>query len=90
VRAGGCGLPELDLEGEERVEEVGADEVAMVGCDILPPEGGVGLGPGGVERAAVPEAAVDEGDEAVRTGVPEGASVSTEIPVIQLATVSLR
>ena len=26
VRAGGCGLPELDLEGEERVEEVGADE----------------------------------------------------------------
>ena len=59
VRAGGCGLPELDLEGEERVEEVGAGEVAMVGCDILPPEDGVGLGPGGVERAAVPEAAVD-------------------------------
>ena len=29
VRAGGCGLPELDLEGEELVEEVGADEVAM-------------------------------------------------------------
>ena len=26
VRAGGCGLPELDLEGKERVEEVGADE----------------------------------------------------------------
>lgn len=26
VRAGGCGLPELDLEGEELVEEVGADE----------------------------------------------------------------
>jgi hypothetical protein len=26
VRAGGCGLPELDLEGEERIEEVGADE----------------------------------------------------------------
>ena len=26
VRAGGCGLPELDLEGEVRVEEVGADE----------------------------------------------------------------
>lgn len=59
VRAGGCGLPELDLEGEKLVEEVGADEVAMVGCDILPPEDGVGLGPGGVERAAVPEAAVE-------------------------------
>jgi hypothetical protein len=26
VRVGGCGLPELDLKGEERVEEVGADE----------------------------------------------------------------
>jgi hypothetical protein len=25
VRAGGCGLPELDLGGEERVEEIGAD-----------------------------------------------------------------
>ena len=25
VRAGGCGLPELDLEGEEWVGEVGAD-----------------------------------------------------------------
>jgi hypothetical protein len=59
VRAGGCGLPELDLEGEERVEEVGADEVAIVGCDILSPEGGVALGPGGVERAAVPETAVE-------------------------------
>ena len=30
VRAGGCGLPELDLEGEERVEEVGADEALRV------------------------------------------------------------
>ena len=30
VRAGGCGLPELDLEGEERVEEVGADEAPRV------------------------------------------------------------
>ena len=27
VRAGGCGLPELDPEGEELVQEVGADEV---------------------------------------------------------------
>jgi hypothetical protein len=26
VRASGCGLPELELEGEVRVEEVGADE----------------------------------------------------------------
>ena len=59
MRAVGCGLPELDLEGEEMVEEVGADEAAMVGCDTLPPEGGVGLGPGGVDRAAVPEAAVE-------------------------------
>ena len=25
VSAGGCGLPELDLEGEELVQEVGAD-----------------------------------------------------------------
>ena len=25
VRAGGCGLPGLDLEGEERAQEVGAD-----------------------------------------------------------------
>ena len=94
MRAGGCGLPELDLEGEERVEEVGADEVGdeavAAGGDPLSPKGRVGLGSDGVERAAVPEAAVDEGDEAVRTGVPEGASVSTEIPVIQLATVSPR
>jgi hypothetical protein len=26
VRAGGCGLSELDLEGEELIEEIGADE----------------------------------------------------------------
>jgi hypothetical protein len=26
VRAGGCGLPELDLEGEERIGEVVADD----------------------------------------------------------------
>jgi hypothetical protein len=26
VRAGGCGLPELDLEGKELIEEVGVDE----------------------------------------------------------------
>ena len=37
----------------------------MVGCDILPPEGGVGLGPDGVERAVMPEAAVDEIGELV-------------------------
>jgi len=49
VRAGGCGLPELDLEGEERVEEVGADgagneAVAGAVSGKLPsPEGGVGL-----------------------------------------------
>jgi hypothetical protein len=30
VRAGGCGLPELDLEGEELVEEVGANEAPWV------------------------------------------------------------
>ena len=30
VRAGGCGLPELDLEGEERVEELVADEESRV------------------------------------------------------------
>ena len=63
--AGGCGLPELDLEGEERVEEVGADEAGdekaagAVGGDFFAPEGGVGLGPDGVERAAVPKAAVE-------------------------------
>ena len=38
----------------------------MVGCDILSPEGGVGLGLGGVERAAVPEAPVDEDGEFAR------------------------
>ena len=41
-------------------EGAGDEAVAgAVGCDIISPEGGVGLGPGGVERAAVPEAAVD-------------------------------
>jgi hypothetical protein len=30
VRAGGCGLPELDLEGEELVEEVGASRMMRV------------------------------------------------------------
>jgi hypothetical protein len=44
----------------------------------------------GVERAAVPKAAVDEDGEAMRSGVPEAALVSTEMPVIQLAPVSLR
>jgi hypothetical protein len=64
VRAGGCGLPELDREGEELIEEIGADEVGdgaiagAVGGDLLSREGGVGLGPDGVERATMPEAAV--------------------------------
>ena len=33
--------------------------MVTVGRDLLSPEGGVGLGLGGVDRAAVPEAAVE-------------------------------
>jgi len=44
VRAGGCGLPELDLEGEELIEEVGADEAPGVAA--------IPVRAGGVSRTA--------------------------------------
>ena len=40
--------------------------LGAVGGDLFPPEGGVGFRLRGVERAAVPEADVDENGEAVR------------------------
>ena len=35
MRAGGCGLPELDLEGEELVEEVGANEAPWLAATFF-------------------------------------------------------
>lgn len=48
-------------------ERAGDEAVAdAVGGDLLPPEGGIGFRRRGVDRAAVPKAAVDEDGEAVR------------------------
>ena len=68
-KAAGMGAFELVLPDAEDGPAAGAegacDEAVAgaVGGDFLSPEGGVGLGPGGMERAAVPEAAVDENGE---------------------------
>ncbi len=95
-RGGGVRFPyELMLPNPQDAPAAGAegagDEAVAgaVGGDLLPPEGGVGFRRRGVERAAVPAAAIDEDGEAMRSGVPEAALVSTEMPVIQLAPVSL-
>ena len=58
-----------DAEDGPAASAEGAGDEAVagaVGGDLISPEGGVGLGPGGVERAAVPEAAVDENGEPAR------------------------
>ena len=64
MRAGGCGLPELDLEGEERVGEVGADEALRLTAMQV---GRAGF-PGQQKRADRPRAA--------RTSVPKHAGDS--------------
>ena len=53
----------------EGAERAGDEAVAgSVAGNFFAPELGILLGLGGVERAAVPEAAVDEDGEAVRAG----------------------
>jgi hypothetical protein len=84
-------LPNPQHAPAERAEGAGHEAVAgAVGGDLLAPKLRVGFWLSGVERAAVPAAAIDEDGQALRTGVPEGALVFTEMPVIQLAPVSLR
>ena len=66
---GGIELVAPDAEDGPAAGAEGAGDEAVagaVGGDLFPPEGGVGLGRGGVERAAVPEAAVDEDGEPAR------------------------
>ena len=63
---GGLELVAPDAEdGPAAGAEVAGDEAVAgaVGGDLISPKGGVGLGRGGVERAAVPEAAIDEDGE---------------------------
>ena len=55
-----------DAEDGPAASAEGARDEAVagaVGGNLVAPEGRVGLGPGGVERAAVPETAVDEDGE---------------------------
>jgi len=60
-------LPNPQDAPAEAAEGAGDEAVAgAVGGDLLPPEGGVGFGRRGVERAAGPAAVVDENGEAVR------------------------
>ena len=67
--AAGVGALELvapDAEDGPAASAEGARDEAVagaVGGNLVAPEGRVGLGPGGVERAAVPETAVDEDGE---------------------------
>lgn len=57
-------LPNPQHTPAARAERAGDKAVAgAVGADLLPPKGGVGFGLRAVERAAVPEAAVDEDGE---------------------------
>ncbi len=57
-------LPHAKDAPAERAEGAGDEAVAgAVGGKLFTPEGGVGFGRRGVERAAVPEAAVDEDGE---------------------------
>ena len=61
--AAGVGALELVLP-TTGAQRAGNEEVAgAVGGNVISPKGRVGLGPGGVERAAVPETAVDEDGE---------------------------
>ena len=70
--AAGVGVLELVLpdaeDGPVAGSEGASDEAVAgaVGGDLLSPEGGVGFGLGGVERAALPETAVDEDGEFAR------------------------
>lgn len=63
-------LPHAEDAPAERAEGAGDEEVAgAVSGDLFWPEGGVGFGRGGVERAAVPEAAIDEGGSLLSTTI---------------------
>ncbi len=60
-------LPNPQHAPAERAEGAGDEAVAgAVGGKLFLPEGGVGFGRRGVERVAVPKAAVDEDGEAVK------------------------
>ena len=57
-------LPHAEDAPAAGAESAGDEAVAgAVGGNLIAPKGGVGFRPGGVERAAVPEAAVDEESE---------------------------
>ena len=80
---GGFELVAPDAEDGPAAGAEGAGDEAVagaVGGDLFAPEGGVGFGPGGVNRAAVPEAAVDEDGEAMRFGIGRSKKWEAQAP----------